>query len=48
MGKATAELSEANFAEALRLAGLPDMVRGYEELKLANVERFRQAASSPS
>jgi len=48
MGKATADLSEANFAEAVRLAGLPDMVRGYEEIKLANVERFRQAAASRS
>ncbi|MHB1855067.1 MAG: DUF6537 domain-containing protein, partial [Acidimicrobiales bacterium] len=46
MGKATAELSEANFAEAVRRAGLPDMVRGYEEIKLANVELFRQAVTS--
>ncbi|MHB1445502.1 MAG: indolepyruvate ferredoxin oxidoreductase family protein [Acidimicrobiales bacterium] len=48
MGKATAELSEANFVEAVRLAGLPDMVRGYEEIKLANVERFRRAAAALS
>jgi indolepyruvate ferredoxin oxidoreductase len=27
------------------VAGLPDMVRGYEEIKLASVERFRTRAA---
>ena len=34
-------LSEANVATAIELAELPDMVRGYEDIKLRNVERFR-------
>lgn len=30
---------------ALAIAALPDMVRGYEDIKLANVERFRDRAA---
>jgi indolepyruvate ferredoxin oxidoreductase len=30
---------------ALAVAELPDMVRGYEDIKLANVERFRARAA---
>ena len=28
---------------AVQLAELPDMIRGYDEVKLANVERFWEA-----
>jgi indolepyruvate ferredoxin oxidoreductase len=31
---------------AVRVAGLADLVRGYEDIKLANVERFRAAVAS--
>jgi indolepyruvate ferredoxin oxidoreductase len=30
------------------IAALPDMIRGYEEIKLANIERFRAAATQLS
>jgi indolepyruvate ferredoxin oxidoreductase len=33
--------SEAALELATELAGLPDMVRGYEEIKLASVARYR-------
>ena len=32
-------------ATVLRAAELPDMVRGYEEIKLRNAERFRAEAA---
>ncbi|MBS1864222.1 MAG: indolepyruvate ferredoxin oxidoreductase family protein [Actinobacteria bacterium] len=35
-------LSASNLGAAVELAELPDMVRGYEEVKLANVERYRE------
>jgi indolepyruvate ferredoxin oxidoreductase len=34
------ELTPANYDTALQLAILPDIVRGYEEIKLANVETY--------
>ncbi|MFP5346716.1 MAG: DUF6537 domain-containing protein, partial [Actinomycetes bacterium] len=34
-------LSEANHGVAVDLAGLPDMVRGYDEIKLRNVDLYR-------
>ena len=34
-------LSAENHPVAVALAGLPDMVRGYDEVKLANVQRYR-------
>lgn len=37
-------LSDANLAAAVDIADLPDMVRGYESIKLGNVERYREAA----
>ena len=37
------ELSAENHARAVELARLPDMIRGYDEVKLANVERFWEA-----
>ncbi|KAA2258134.1 indolepyruvate ferredoxin oxidoreductase family protein [Solihabitans fulvus] len=36
-----AELTAGNHALAVRIAGLPDVVRGYEEIKLASVETYR-------
>ena len=33
-------LSEDNYAQAAQLAQLPDMIRGFDEVKLRNVERF--------
>jgi indolepyruvate ferredoxin oxidoreductase len=36
-------LSAGTLPALVALAGLPDMVRGYEDVKLANVARFRTA-----
>ena len=44
--KALATLEAANYERACRLAELPDVIRGYEEIKLANVERFWNEAFS--
>jgi indolepyruvate ferredoxin oxidoreductase len=41
---ALASLGPATYARAVQIAELPDMVRGYEQIKLRNVERFRAAA----
>ena len=38
-----AKLNAANLVAAVDLAGLPDLVRGYEHIKLANVARYRTA-----
>jgi indolepyruvate ferredoxin oxidoreductase len=38
-----AALTAANHADAVALAGLPDLVRGYEDIKLRNVERYHAA-----
>jgi indolepyruvate ferredoxin oxidoreductase len=42
--QALATLSAESYERAIRLAELPDMIRGYEEVKLRNVQRFRDAA----
>jgi indolepyruvate ferredoxin oxidoreductase len=39
--KALAGLDGASYDKAVKLAGLPDLIRGYEDIKLANVRRFR-------
>jgi indolepyruvate ferredoxin oxidoreductase len=39
-----AGLGPASHERAVRIARLPDVVRGYEEVKLRNVQRFREAA----
>lgn len=38
-------LSDATLEQILEVCTLPDMVRGYEDIKLANVERFRARAT---
>ena len=42
--KALATLDAEQYERAIRLAELPDVIRGYEEIKLANVARFRAEA----
>jgi len=39
--KALADLSNGTYERAVKLANLPDLIRGYEDIKLRNVERFR-------
>jgi indolepyruvate ferredoxin oxidoreductase len=39
--EALATLSPASYDRAVALAQLPDLVRGYEQIKLANVARYR-------
>jgi indolepyruvate ferredoxin oxidoreductase len=39
------ELTADRYDVACELAGLPDLVRGYEEIKLASVERYRARMS---
>ena len=41
---ACARLTAENHARAVALAELPDMIRGYEQIKLPNVKRYREAA----
>lgn len=43
VGEVADALTVQNRSAMLRLVGLPDMVRGYEEIKLANVRNYRQA-----
>jgi indolepyruvate ferredoxin oxidoreductase len=39
--KALVGLSPESHARALKLANLPDVIRGYEDIKLKNVQKFR-------
>ncbi len=39
--KALVALSPESYERAVKLATLPDLIRGYEEIKLRNVQRFR-------
>ena len=41
IARALATLEGDGYERAVKLAALPDMVRGYEEVKLRSVERFR-------
>ncbi|HJM00231.1 MAG TPA: DUF6537 domain-containing protein, partial [Acidimicrobiales bacterium] len=43
--QALTDLRPETYDRAVQLAELPDMIRGYEGVKEANVERFRQAAN---
>jgi len=40
-----AHLAPQSIASAEAIASLPDMVRGYEQVKIQNVERYREALS---
>ena len=40
--KALAGLSPESYEKAVKLAALPDVIRGYEDIKLRNVEKFRE------
>jgi indolepyruvate ferredoxin oxidoreductase len=42
--QALGSLEQATYERAVQLAELPDMIRGYEQIKLRGVERFRAAA----
>jgi indolepyruvate ferredoxin oxidoreductase len=42
---ALAHLSEETLEPVLEVANLPELVRGYEEIKLAGVERFQARAA---
>jgi len=42
MDAATVVMTPENHALAVRIAELPDIVRGYEDVKLANVARYRK------
>ncbi|MBI2216623.1 MAG: indolepyruvate ferredoxin oxidoreductase family protein [Candidatus Rokubacteria bacterium] len=42
--RAVATLSPETHERAVKLAGLPDLVRGYEDVKLRGVQRFREEA----
>jgi len=37
-------LTSANYDRAVEVACLPDLIRGYEEIKLTNIDRFRNEA----
>ena len=41
LDKAVAGLDPRSYDKAAKLAALPDLIRGYEEVKLANVRRYR-------
>jgi len=41
LDKALVGLSPETYERAVKLAGLPDLIRGYEDIKLRNVKRFR-------
>jgi indolepyruvate ferredoxin oxidoreductase len=43
---ATEQLTPSNYQHAVALAELPDIIRGYEGIKLANVERYREALAA--
>ena len=44
---ALATLGQETYARSVELASLPDMIRGYEEIKLASAERYRARVRAP-
>jgi indolepyruvate ferredoxin oxidoreductase len=44
--KALAGLSPESYETAVKLAALPDVIRGYEDIKLRNVAKFREQAKA--
>ena len=45
VGRALERLTPATHATVAELTALPDIVRGFEDIKLRNVERFRAEAA---
>jgi indolepyruvate ferredoxin oxidoreductase len=43
--RALGRLTPATLELALQIAALPELIRGYEQIKLAGVERFRARAA---
>jgi indolepyruvate ferredoxin oxidoreductase len=43
IGRLIRQLTPDNHRAAVLIAGLPDMVRGYEDVKLANVQKYEAA-----
>ena len=39
-------LSDSNLDKAVEIAQLPELVRGYEQIKLDNVERYRERVAT--
>ena len=46
MREAVERLTPENYERAVELAELPDIIRGYEGIKLANVARYREALTA--
>jgi indolepyruvate ferredoxin oxidoreductase len=46
VARTLSKLTPDNHATALELAELPDLIRGYEEIKLRNVVMFRKRAQA--
>ena len=44
--KAMVDLGPETYDRAVKLAALPDLIRGYEDIKLRNVQRFRDEVRS--
>ena len=42
----TASLSAESYQRAVAIAGAAELVRGYEGIKLANVQRYREALAA--
>jgi len=42
IGQLLTGLTEANHDLAVEIAALPDLIRGYEDIKLANVRRYHE------
>ena len=45
VGRALEHLAPDTHATVAKVAELPDLIRGYEDIKLRNVERYREQAA---
>ena len=43
IGSIVAALNEKNYPTAIAIAGLPEMVKGFGHIKMANIEKFQEA-----
>jgi indolepyruvate ferredoxin oxidoreductase len=41
-------LTLATYEQAVKIACLPDLIRGYEQVKMKNVDKFREAVRAAS